>query len=87
MIYIQEILQDLGIQMQDISGEVKCLILGSYGAYVQGFQKIELMQEDKICVKKKNVTYVLEGNHLQIKSLSKTEMHILGEVTAWRKEV
>lgn len=86
MMYFDEILQDIGLPMQDVANEVKVVILGHLGAFVQGFQKIEHVDTECISVRKKNQVYVFEGKNLQIKGLSKTEMQITGEITAWKKQ-
>ena len=84
--YFDEILQDIGLPMQDVANEVKVVILGHLGVFVQGFQKIEHVDTECISVRKKNQVYVFEGKNLQIKGLSKTEMQITGEITAWKKQ-
>ena len=84
--YFDEILQDIGLPMQDVANEVKVVILGHLGAFVQGFKKIENVDTECISVRKKREVYVFEGKNLQIKGLSKTEMQITGEITAWKKQ-
>ena len=80
--YFEEIINICKIPINEITNELKVIMVGNRIIYISNFKKIIEYGSNKISLKTKHSNYDIVGNELVIAQINKSELVIKGNINA-----
>lgn len=79
-IFVDEVSKMIGLPLEEISSEYKLMMVGSKMIRMSGYQKIISYQREKVILKIKNDTLLIEGKDLVIQEMEQNEIALVGKI-------
>ncbi len=81
MSFFNNALIKLGLNIDDCIGGDKVTLIDGIGCHIEGQKGISNISQENICVKTAKHLLVIEGQDLNVVSISTDEIFIVGQVT------
>lgn len=79
-IFVDEVSKMIGLPLEEIRSEYKLMMVGSKMIRMSGYQKIISYQREKVILKIKNDTLLIEGKDLVIQEMEQNEIALVGQI-------